>query len=172
MQFYYFYILAMLKKLGIYAFLLTFVFQAILFNMLLLGGWGLARFEAGNEQEADAELILTVNEAKKLHWLNENEFILGGHLCDVHKKSTTGNIIHISFKADEKEQGFLEKMAGHCKRNGSKKLLGFTAPCPAPQGLNFSFINPETQFSYFAGLPGAYPSNEADPSSPPPKVTA
>jgi hypothetical protein len=172
MQFYYFYILAMLKKFGIYAFLLTFIFQAVFFNMILFAGWSLARLEAETEQEADGELVLTKAAAKQLRWLNENEFLLGGHICDVHKKSTEGNIVRISFKADEKEQGFLEKMAGHCKQNGSKKIPGFTAPCPAPHSLSYTFKSPEKEFSYFTGHPVTFLSNKADISSPPPKIGA
>lgn len=160
----------MLKKLGIYTFLLTFIFQAVFFNMILFAGWGLARFEAQAEQEADGELALSRAEAAKLRWLNENEFMLNGKICDVHNKTTEGDLVHISFKTDEKEQGFLEKMAGHCKRSGGKKLLGFTAPCPAPQSLSYSFKNSEKDFSHTTGHTRAFVNNKGDISSPPPKA--
>jgi hypothetical protein len=110
----------MVKKVIIWVGLTSFLFQALLFNAMLLLSWEYAKHES-ETAVAHGKLIIPTQTYKKLNWLNEHEFLIGKYLCDVYKKTENKGQIAFIFKVDEKEKGLIEKLADHFSKSRAKK---------------------------------------------------
>lgn len=106
--------------------LFVFVFQTIIFNAFLFIGVVAAKMEASELKEGSSELVFSKTQYKKVQWLNESEFTLGGNLYDLKEMYKDGDKTILVCKMDLKEKDVLEKLVEFFKHTKNKKSISFS----------------------------------------------
>jgi hypothetical protein len=156
-----------LKKSVIFFFLVTFLFQALVFNLCLYSFTLLAKFEINAAKIQQLEF--SEQEYDKLK-LNETEFLYNNSLYDIVSSKTENGTIKLFCKADAKEKDFLEKLIESFKNSKTKKQVSFSFLAELHKPINL-----KTQPLYCANIKHSFFTTHVLKSSknkttPPPKA--